>query len=69
MREAAGGELQELRFLSDYRGAPIPAGKKSLAVAVAFQSPERTLTEEDGARLRKAIVEHLAARFGAELRA
>jgi phenylalanyl-tRNA synthetase beta chain len=69
VREAAGGELQELRFLSDYRGAPIPAGKKSLAVAVAFQSPERTLTEEDGARLRKAIVEHLAARFGAELRA
>ena len=69
VREAAGGELQELRFLSDYRGAPIPAGKKSLAVAVAFQSPERTLTEEDGARLRKAIVEHLGASFGAELRA
>jgi phenylalanyl-tRNA synthetase beta chain len=69
VREAAGGELQELRFLSDYRGAPIPAGKKSLAVAAAFQSPERTLTEEDGARLRKAIVEHLATSFGAELRA
>jgi phenylalanyl-tRNA synthetase beta chain len=69
VREAAGEELREIRFLSDYRGEPIPAGKKSVAVAVAFQSPERTLSEEDAARLRGAIVELLAARFGADLRA
>ena len=43
-----GEELREVRFLSDYRGDPIPAGKKSVAFAVAFQSPERTLAEEDG---------------------
>ena len=67
--EAAGDELREIRFLSDYRGDPIPAGKKSVAVAVAFQSPERTLSEEDAARLRGAIVELLAARFAADLRA
>ena len=68
MREAAGTELRELEFLSDYRGEPIPAGKKSVAVAVAFQSPERTLEETDGARLRDAIVKLLAERFGAALR-
>jgi phenylalanyl-tRNA synthetase beta chain len=68
IREAAGEELSELRFLSDYRGDPIPAGKKSVAVAVAFQSSERTLSDEDGARLRAAIVEPLAERFGAALR-
>jgi len=68
-REAAGDELRETRFLSDYRGDQIPPGKKSLAFAVAFQSPERTLSDEDAARLRGAIVEALAARFGAELRA
>ncbi len=68
-REAAGEELREARFLSDYRGDQIPAGKKSVAFAVAFQSPERTLSDEDATRLRAAIVEALAARFGAELRA
>jgi phenylalanyl-tRNA synthetase beta chain len=67
-RAAAGEELREVRFLSDYRGDPIPAGKKSMAIAVAFQSPERTLTEEDAARLRASIVEALAERFAAELR-
>jgi phenylalanyl-tRNA synthetase beta chain len=67
--EAAGEELREVRFLSDYRGDPIPAGKKSVAFAVAFQSPERTLSDEDAARLRGAVVDALAARFGAELRA
>jgi phenylalanyl-tRNA synthetase beta chain len=58
-----------VRFLSDYRGDPIPHGRKSVAIAVAFQSPERTLTEEDAARLRDAIVETLAERFAAQLRA
>ena len=46
-REAAGDDLREARFLSDYRGDPIPDGKKSVAFSVAFQSAERTLTDED----------------------
>jgi phenylalanyl-tRNA synthetase beta chain len=68
-RAAAGEELREVRFLSDYRGDPIPEGKKSVAIAVAFQSPDRTLTEDDAARLRAAIVQALAERFEADLRA
>jgi phenylalanyl-tRNA synthetase beta chain len=67
--DAAGTELREARFLSDYRGDQIPRGKKSIAFAVAFQSPERTLTDEDAARLRAAIVGALAELYGAELRA
>ena len=66
---AAGEELREVRFLSDYRGDPIPDGKKSVAIAVAFQSPERTLTEEDATRLRDSIVRSLADLFRAHLRA
>ena len=65
---AAGEELREVRFLSDYRGDPIPDGKKSVAIAIAFQSPERTLTEVDATRLRDSIVRSLADGFGAELR-
>jgi phenylalanyl-tRNA synthetase beta chain len=68
IREAGGEELREVRFLSDYRGDQIGAGKKSIAFAVSFQSAERTLADEDGKRLRDRIVEALAGRFGAALR-
>jgi phenylalanyl-tRNA synthetase beta chain len=68
-RAAAGDELRDARFLSDYRGDQIPAGKKSIAFSVSFQSAERTLSDDDAARLRAAIVSELSSRFGAELRA
>ena len=68
-QEAAGPELREIRVFDVYQGEPIPAGKKSIAFAVAFQSPERTLADEDAARLRTAIVDALGDRFGATLRA
>jgi phenylalanyl-tRNA synthetase beta chain len=68
-REAAGEELRDARFLSDYRGDQIPPGKKSVAFSVAFQSAERTLSDDDAARLRAAIVAELHSRYGAELRA
>jgi phenylalanyl-tRNA synthetase beta chain len=67
-REAAGAELEEIRVFDVYTGDPIPPGKKSVAFSVSFQSPVRTLTDEDARRLRSAIVSALGARFGAELR-
>jgi phenylalanyl-tRNA synthetase beta chain len=67
-REAAGVELREIRVFDVYRGEPIPAGKKSIAFSVSFQSPERTLDDEDARRLRGSIVARLGERFGAELR-
>ena len=67
-REAAGPELRTARVFDVYRGEQIPPGRKSIALALEFRSPERTLTDEDGVRLRDAIVAALADRFGAELR-
>jgi phenylalanyl-tRNA synthetase beta chain len=67
--EAAGPELHEMRAFDVYRGEQVGADRKSIAFAVTFQSPERTLSDEDAARLRGAIVAALAGRFGAELRA
>jgi phenylalanyl-tRNA synthetase beta chain len=52
-----------------YRGEQVGDGRKSVAIHLAFQSPERTLTDEEAAELRGRIVEALSARFGAELRA
>src|SRR3954447_23269940 len=68
-REAAGEDLREIRAFDVYRGEQVGEGRKSVAFAVVFQSPERTLSDEDAARLRSAIVDALGQRFGAELRA
>ena len=68
-REAAGSELRDLRVFDVYRGEQVGEGRKSVALAAAFQSPERTLSDEDAAQVRERIVSALAERFGAELRA
>ncbi len=67
--DAAGQELREAAVFDVYRGGQVPEGRKSVALRVAFQSPERTLSDEDARVLRERIVAGLAARFGAELRA
>jgi phenylalanyl-tRNA synthetase beta chain len=68
-REAAGPELHDIRPFDVYRGEQVGEGRKSVAFAVSFQSPKRTLTDEDAAGLREKIVTALRERFGAELRA
>jgi phenylalanyl-tRNA synthetase beta chain len=68
-REAAGPELRELRPFDVYRGEQVGQGRKSIAFRVVFQSAERTLSDADAAGLRQRIVQALADRFGAELRA
>lgn len=69
IREAGGPELRELAVFDEYRGEQIGAGRRSLAFRVVFASHERTLTDEDVAPLRSAIVEALGGRYGAVLRA
>jgi phenylalanyl-tRNA synthetase beta chain len=67
--EAAGELLREARVFDVYRGDQVGTGRKSVAIHLAFQSPERTLTEEEATAARERIVSALAERFGAELRA
>ena len=69
IREAVGQLLRAVAPFDEYRGDQIGEGKRSLAFRVAFGSPERTLTDEEAAELRAKIVEALADRFGAVLRA
>ncbi|MFO7572589.1 MAG: phenylalanine--tRNA ligase subunit beta [Gaiellaceae bacterium] len=68
-REAAGETLREARVFDVYRGDQVGEGRKSVAIHLAFQSSERTLTDEEAAELRGRIVAVLAERYGAELRA
>jgi phenylalanyl-tRNA synthetase beta chain len=68
-REAAGVELREARVFDVYRGEQVGDGKKSVAIALVFQSSVRTLSDEDAAGMRGRIVAVLAELFGGELRA
>jgi phenylalanyl-tRNA synthetase beta chain len=67
--EAAGELLREARVFDVYRGDQVGSGRKSVAIHLAFQSPERTLTEEEATEARARIVAALAERFQGELRA
>ncbi len=67
--QVAGGDLlREVRLFDVYAGEGVPTGRKSLAYAVTFQSPERTLADVDIENGMQSIVAALRAAFGAELR-
>jgi len=51
-----------------YRGKNIPSGKKSIALRVKFQSPQRTLTDDEVNRIHVKLLDAIARATGAELR-
>ena len=67
-RATAGSELRDMRAFDVYRGDQIGPGQKSIAFSVTFQSPERTLTDENAAELRDRIIAAVEQAFGAKLR-
>jgi phenylalanyl-tRNA synthetase beta chain len=69
VREGGGELLTGAEVFDVYRGEQVGEGRKSIALAASFQSPERTLSDEDAAEIRARIVAAVAQRFGGELRA
>ena len=53
----------------EYRGAGVPAGQKSLALAVRFRADDRTLSERDVVRIEQGLLRRLEQDLGATLRA
>jgi len=68
LREAGGFLLQQVELFDVYEGRQIPAGKKSLAYHLTFQSPSKTLTDREIRRQRERILQRLEQRLGARLR-
>jgi len=60
--------VAEVRLFDVYEGSPLPAGKRSLAFEVHFQSVEKMLTEAEVADARRRIIRRLEHELGAELR-
>ncbi len=68
VRKAGGDLLRSVRVFDVYRGEQVGEGRVSLALALEFQAPDRTLTDEEVAERRTAIAAALAAELGGELR-
>ena len=65
LREGAGDQLESIRLFDVYTGDQVPAGHKSLAFALRFRAPDRTLTEQETSAARDAAVALAAERCGA----
>ncbi|HKG39796.1 MAG TPA: phenylalanine--tRNA ligase subunit beta [Conexibacter sp.] len=69
VRAAGGPLLAAVEVFDVYRGAQVGDDEVSLALRLAFRSPERTLTDEEVTERRTAIEAALAERVGGRIRA
>ncbi|MCC3292783.1 phenylalanine--tRNA ligase subunit beta [Arthrobacter sp. zg-Y1110] len=65
LREGAGELLEDVSLFDVYAGQGIEPGHKSLAFALRFRAPDRTLTADEASEARAAAVSLAAERFGA----
>jgi phenylalanyl-tRNA synthetase beta chain len=69
VREAGGDLLRRAEVFDVYRGEQVGEGRVSLALALEFRAPDRTLTDDEVAERRAAIADALKREAGGELRA
>jgi phenylalanyl-tRNA synthetase beta chain len=67
-QKAGGNLLKRVNIFDVYTGKQVPAGKKSVALSLLFQSEERTLTDADTQKAWDRILADLQQAYGAELR-
>ncbi|GCE76772.1 phenylalanine--tRNA ligase subunit beta [Cellulomonas biazotea] len=65
----AGDVVEDVRLFDVYVGDQIPAGTTSLAFSLRLRAADRTLTAQETAGVREAVVAEAQRRFGATLRA
>jgi len=65
----AGDVRIEADIFDEYRGPGIPEGKKSLALHLRLQAPDRTLTDAEAKRVVDGLLARLARELGAQPRA
>lgn len=69
IREVGGALVEDAWIFDVYTGKPIPEGRKNLAYAIRYRSPERTLTDAEVTEAHQRIIGEVNQRLGASLRA
>lgn len=68
VRSANAPLFEDVRAFDEYAGAQVPAGKKSIALAVMLRRTDATITDAQADASMKLIVDTLHAEFAATLR-
>jgi phenylalanyl-tRNA synthetase beta chain len=68
LRRGAGPLLESVQLFDVYTGPQVGGGRKSLAFALRFRAPDRTLTDTESGAARDAAVAAAVAEVGAEHR-
>ena len=68
IQETAGTMVESIEVFDLYRGENIPENHKSVALALKFRAPDRTLSEAEVDGLCERILDRLKETSGAELR-
>ncbi len=61
--------VNQIAIFDVYSGKQVPPGKKSLAYRITYQSPGRTLTDDEVNKIQEQILKKLSQQLGATLRA
>lgn len=59
--DAAGSSLESIELFDVYTGDQLGEDEKSLAYAVTFRAPDKTLASEDSEAIRKRIVDEASS--------
>lgn len=68
IRNKGGKLIEEVNLFDIYKGSQIEEGYKSMAFSIVYRSDEKTLTDEDIAKVHNKILNSLANQVGAVLR-
>ncbi len=68
VKEAAGPLAETVSIFDLYQGKQIEAGKKSLAVAITYRSPEGSLSNEQVEQQQQVVINYLKNKLNAEIR-
>ena len=60
--------VSDIALFDLYSGEQLPAGKKSLAYRISYQSPKHTLTDDEVNKVQQQILDKLSKQLGATLR-
>lgn len=63
-----GKRVESLEFISEYRGAQVAEGMKSLAFRVRIGKENATLSAEEIEEKRQSLINRLSRKLGAEIR-